>query len=76
MFSLEISCAIHLKEVFSSLESMIITRDFNIYEFQFTNKRSLIDIIVKENDNIYDEYGLESDMNIASREIWRHLVSN
>ena len=55
---------------------MIITRDFNIYEFQFTNKRSLIDIIVKENDNIYDEYGLESDMNIASREIWRHLVSN
>ena len=76
MFSLEISRAIHLKEVFSSLESMIITRDFNIYEFQFTNKQSLIDIIVKENDNIYDEYGLESDMNIASREIWRPLVSN
>ena len=52
MFSLEISRAIHSKEVFSSLESMIITRDLNIYEFQFTNKRSLIDIIVKENDNI------------------------
>ena len=52
MFSLEISRAIYSKEVFSSIESMIITRDFNIYEFPFTNKRSLIDVIVKENDNI------------------------
>ena len=64
VLSLVISRAIHLKEVFSSIESMCITRDFNIYEFPFTNKRSLIDVIVKENDNIYDEYGLESDMNM------------
>ena len=64
VLSLVISRAIHLKEVFSSIERMCITRDFNIHEFPFTNKRNLIDVIVKENDNIYDEYGLESDMNM------------
>lgn len=64
VLSLVISRAIHLKEVFSSIERMCITRDFNIHEFPFTNKRNLIDVVVKENDNIYDEYGLESDMNM------------
>lgn len=73
VLSLVISRAIHLKEVFSSIESMCITRDFNIYEFPFTNKRSLIDVIVKENDNIYDEYGLESDMNMEC--LQRNLAS-
>ena len=73
VLSLVISRAIHLKEVFSSIESMCITRDFNIYEFPFTNKRSLIDVIVKENDSIYDEYGLESDMNMEC--LQRNLAS-
>ena len=73
VLSLVISRAIHLKEVFSSIESMCITRDFNIYEFPFTNKRSLIDAIVKENDSIYDEYGLESDMNMEC--LQRNLAS-
>lgn len=74
VLSLLISRAIHLKEVFSSIESMCTkTRDFNIYEFPFTNKRSLIDVIVKENDNIYDEYGLESDMNMEC--LQRNLAS-
>ena len=42
VLALVISRAIHLKEVFSSIDNMRITRDFNIYEFPLANKRCMI----------------------------------
>lgn len=62
VLALVISRVIHLKEVFSSIDNMRITRDLNIYEFPFANKRSLINVNefarLKEED-----CSLESGMN-------------
>ena len=48
VLALVIGRVIHLKEVFSSIDSMRITRDFNNYELPFANKRSLINVIRSE----------------------------
>ena len=61
--TLVISRATHLREVFSSIDSMRITRDFNIYEFPFANKRSLINVIRTESASLEEDCTLESDMN-------------
>ena len=47
----------HLKEVFSSIDSKRITRDFNIYEFPFLKKRDT------EKGSAGDDYNLRSDTN-------------
>lgn len=68
-----ISCVIYLKEVFLFIDNMCIIWDFNIYEFFFVNKRSLINVIwiefvrLKEEDCL-----LESDMNNEC--FWWNLV--
>ena len=63
VLTLVISRATHLREVFSSIDSMRITRDFNIYEFPFANKRSLINVIRTESASLEEDCTLESDMN-------------
>ena len=63
VLTLVISRAIHLKEVFSSIDSMCITRDFNIYEFPYADKRSLINVIRTEVASLAEDRTLESDMN-------------
>ena len=60
---LVISRAVHLKDVFSSIDSMRITRDFNIYEFPFSNKRSLINAITTNVSSLEDNCGLGCEMN-------------
>lgn len=68
-----ISCVIYLKEVFLFMDNMCIIWDFNIYEFFFVNKRSLINVIwiefvrLKEEDCL-----LESDINNEC--FWWNLV--
>lgn len=68
-----ISCVIYLKEVFLFIDNMCIIWDFNIYEFFFVNKRSLINVIwiefvrLKEEDCL-----LESDINNEC--FWWNLV--
>ena len=63
VLALVINRAVHLKEVFSSIDSMRITRDFNIYKFPLANKRTLINVVGTEISSFEDGGKLESDMN-------------